>query len=539
VSRIVVSLVAGLTLLWWALGPWVPFALVALLLIPRARWWVLDRLPQRSWRTAGLAGLAVALLAGLVVVVPDGWLPIPPSPGVLVHPAYVGRPVVARPVRAEAPPAHPHLAPTGRTSSHGDAWASGAYPWAGPMGRQPEVDTAWLGLEQCAATAWDSHDRMVALCGEPSASTLRIIDPDTMRPVATKELPARPDDGHAPEACREGAFHLDDADRAVLATAERRVLAVDTSDAEDEPDLTTDETWDLSGVVPDDDCLVALMPDWEGRIWWASAGGRLGTLDPRTGRIDAFDVGAPIANSLAVDARGGVYVVTVEAAYRFTSGPGGRIQLLWRSAYDRGSERKPGQLSQGSGSTPTLVDDAVVITDNAEPRMHVVFLDRDSGEEICRAPVFADDASATDSSPVSVGSGVVVPNNHGYASPLSTLLGRSTSPGLTRIDLVDGECVETWSSDLVAPSSVVKVSWPTGVVYAYTKQPTWSGVSSWYLTAVDAHTGERIYAVRTGTGVLYDNHRAAITLAPDGAAWIATVAGLVRVRDRSSDGAAD
>ena len=38
------------------------------------------------------------------------------------------------------------------------------------------------------------------------------------------------------------------------------------------------------------------------------------------------------------------------------------------------------------------------ITDNAEPRMNVVFFRRDSGEKVCEAPVFGEDASATDNS---------------------------------------------------------------------------------------------------------------------------------------------
>ena len=61
----------------------------------------------------------------------------------------------------------------------------------------------------------------------------------------------------------------------------------------------------------------------------------------------------------------------------------------WRAAYDRGAEQKPGQLSRGSGTTPTVLPGGrVAITDNAEPRMHVSFYDTATGREICRAPVF-------------------------------------------------------------------------------------------------------------------------------------------------------
>ncbi len=206
---------------------------------------------------------------------------------------------------------------------------------------------------------------------------------------------------------------------------------------------------------------------------------------------------------------------------------------MWRTAYDRGEERKPGQLSRGSGTTPTLLDgDVVAITDNAEPRMNVVFLDRRTGREICRQPVFGKGASATENSLVSLGSAVLVENNHGYRSPLSTVLGLATEPGLARVDLAGGKCELRWTSDQVAPSSVPKASWATGLAYTYTKRPTWTGVSAWYVTATDVETGRVRWSVRTGLGTLLNNHYAAITLGPDSSLWIATLGGLVRVRDR-------
>ena len=105
-----------------------------------------------------------------------------------------------------------------------------------------------------------------------------------------------------------------------------------------------------------------------------------------------LDLDEEIANSFAVDEQG-VYVVTVEALYRLSADRTGKPQADWRTEYDRGSEQKPGQLSRGSGTTPTLLPDGLVaITDNADPRMHVLFLRRDTGEEVCAAPVFGEDA---------------------------------------------------------------------------------------------------------------------------------------------------
>ena len=83
--------------------------------------------------------------------------------------------------------------------------------------------------------------------------------------------------------------------------------------------------------------------------------------------------GESIANSFAMDESGGVFIVSTHALYRFDV-RSGRPSVTWRKTYDRGSRVKPGQVSQGSGTTPTLVGSAsspgggsIAITDNADP----------------------------------------------------------------------------------------------------------------------------------------------------------------------------
>ncbi|WP_182524929.1 hypothetical protein [Nocardioides dongkuii] len=525
----------GVVLLHHLLGPVVLLVAGGALLVPRVRAWLR---PSRRVVAIGLA--AAVVVTGLVVLVPDGWLPIPPGSGTLVAPSYLGRPARAEPIPMEVPQ-HPGLAPNGRSSMHNDAWASDAYAGPGPLGDSPEVDTAWYGLEECATLAFDEHDRIVALCGDLSGPTLHVLDPESMRPLVTKDLPARSGDtGKRPweDLCGGSYFYLDDEDRAVVATTDQRILVVATDDGAGDPDLTVDASYDLSSAVPDGDCLIALLPDWEGRIWWVTRDGTVGTVVPGEGDADpvvrTLDLGEEIANSISTGADGGVYVVTVEALYKLAADDRRDVPVVrWRTAYDRGTEQKPGQLSRGSGTTPTLLPGGLVaITDNADRRMHVVFLRTDDGAEVCRAAVFEEGESATDNSLVAVGDGVVVENNHGYSGPWSTLLGRTTSAGLARVDVAEGECEVVWTSPETAPTSVPKASLATGLVYAYTKRPSWWGVNAWYLTAIDARTGRRAFSVRTGLGAMFNNHYAAVTLGPDGSAYVATMAGMVRVRDR-------
>ncbi len=515
---------------WLAAGPWPVLALLVLLVVPRVR-----RAVGPTWRSAGIVLALVVLTTGVVVVLPDGWLPIPPGPGLLVTPSYVGAPATAQPVTVEVP-RNPAMAPNGTSSMHDDAWASDTYTWGGPLGVDPQVDTAWFGIEECATLAFTSSGTLVALCGDVQGPTLHLLDPDTMHKLDSLELPDRPGGrGKRPwqDLCAGAYFYLDDQERAVVATTDRRVLVVSTSDADGDPRLTEVRSYDVAAQVPEDDCLVALMPDWAGRIWFGTEQGRMGVIDRSTGDAESIDLDGGLANSFAVD-EDGVYVVTDEALYRLAVAASGTVSVDWRTPYDRGSGQKPGQLSQGSGTTPTVLPGGLVaITDNAEPRMDVVVLRTSDGSEVCRVPVFEDGESATENSLVSVGDGVIVENNYGYAGPLSTTLGRTTSPGLARVDVSADGCSVAWTSDEVAPTSVPKVSLANGLLYAYTTTASAWLVNAWYLTSIDVRTGETAFSVRTGTGLLSNNHYAAVTLSPEGAAYIATLSGMVRVRDGS------
>ncbi len=526
------AFLVSVAVLVWALGPLLLLLALGALFHPRVRDWL-----RPTRRVVAIWTGAVLALVGIVILIPDGYLPVPPGIGAMAAPRYTGRPALPNPIELDVPQ-HPRLAANGSSSMHNDGWASDAYAGPGPLGESPEVDTAWYGVKECATLAFDTRKRLIALCGSYSGPVLHVIDPESMRPQDTFELPARRDNGNGKrpweDLCGGAYFFLDDQDRAVVATTERTVVVLTTADGDGEPDLTVQATYDLTRQVPEDDCLIALMPDWEGKIWYATEDGRVGFVDNGTGKATVRELGEEIANSLAVGRDGGVYAVTVDALYRLGVDGARRPTVRWRTPYDRGTRTKPGQLSRGSGTTPTILPGGLVaITDNAEPRMRVQVYDTADGDLVCQRAVFADGASATDNALVSVGDGVIVENNHGYRNPLSTLLGFTPEGGFARVDVAGGKCEETWTSEAIAPTSVAKVSLETGLVYAYTKRSSLLGVNAWYFTALDARTGRTVWSVRVGIGSMFNNHYSAVTLAPDGSAYVATLAGLVRVRDRS------
>ncbi len=465
-------------------------------------------------------------------------VPIPNEPGQGEAPSFTGAPWTPQPVASFDVPRHPFMAPNGRSNMHNDAYMTDAYPGAGPTGRAPIVESTWLGLEECASISFDTRGRIVGLCGTADGARLRMLDPATLETLAVLALPprsVRPGTTPLNDFCAAGYFYLDHLDRAVLSTNTNQVWVLSQTDL---PTFALDRAYDLNAHVPPPDCLASVLPDWSGRLWFLSKGGIVGTIDPVSGAISSIATGESVANSFAIDETGGVYIVTDRALYRFDADQRGAPSVSWRVTYDRGSRVKPGMLSQGSGTSPTLIGtDYVAIADNADPRMHVEVYHRARAPVterlVCREAVFAAGASTTENSLIAVGNALIVENNYGYVNPTSTSRGATTAPGLARVDFdpATGVCSTAWTSTEVAPTSVAKASLATGLVYAYGKPASEHGTDAWYLTALDIRTGATAFRVMTGKGYLYNNHYAPISLGPDGSAYAGALGGLIRISD--------
>jgi hypothetical protein len=491
-----------------------------------------------------LAVLPVLLVALLPAAAgANGALPIPALPTDWLSEPFSGTPATANPLPHEPIGQNPFLSANGTSSMHDDAYASDAYEVSGPLGRNLTVRSASYGVSECATIAFDSRHRIVGLCGALDGFRLRLIDPVTLRTVGGDLVTSRRDllsfQNPFSDICGGTYFSLDSHDVAYVLTTTKQVWKVQVG----EDGFTRLGTYDASAVVPDGDCMVATMPDWHGNIFFATQQGRVGVIDPGTGTVKAmrFPDGEGIYNSLAGDETGAIYLVTTHRLAAVEADATGTPVVRWSTPYDRGTQQKPGQLSQGSGTTPTLIgQDLVAITDNAEPRMHVVFYQRNGtrsdsgpGRELCRVPVFGDGASDTENSLVYAGGrSVIVENNYGYAGLQSTMLGKTSAPGVAKVTLnPDESCQVDWTNPIVAPTSVPKVSLGNGLLYVYAKPAGCLLCDYWYLAAIDVRTGATRWMQRTGNGVQWNNHYAAIYLGPDGAAYMPTLAGLIRFAD--------
>jgi hypothetical protein len=493
-------------------------------------------------RLRSLAAVAAAgVLALSVSVSGSSSASAQPDPGPLGYalpPTFVGAPVTPQPLGAPPVPQNPYLAPNGRSSMHDDAYSTDAYAVSGPTGRGLTLRSATYGVRECATIAFDSHDRIVGLCGGLEGFTMMVIDPVTLRPVSQLRLSTRDFAKTAnpfSDLCGGTYFFLDGQDRAYATTTESAIAEVSVSAA---GKLVGGRKWPLASHLASGDCLVATGVDWSGRLWWFSQHGTVGTLDRATGAVHALQLpaGEEIYNSVSSDETGGVFIVSTHQTYRLDADAAGTPSVTWAIPYDRGTRKKPGQLSQGSGTSPTLIGERwIAIADNAEPRSHVIVYDRRTGvpaaeREHCSVPVLADGASATENSLVAAGSSVIIENNYGYAGPQSTMLGKTTTPGVSRVMIDPDGCHVAWTNPTVAPTSVPKASLGNGLVYVYSKPPK-NPLDAWYITAIDIRTGATRWSRLTGLGLPWNNHYAAIYLGPDGTLYIATMMGLIRLAD--------
>jgi hypothetical protein len=471
-------------------------------------------------------------------------------------PAVAGAPHAPRPLPAPEVPPHPFMAQHGASCMHVDPFTTNTYAWPGPLGHAPEVSSRSMGFlgGECPTVNFDSKGRIVTVCVRDRWPSLVLLDPETLQVIDRHALPKR----RAPllrlrKALQDtsgGAyFYLDEQDRAVVGTAEGAIVIVGVKDTPEGPRFEVEEEIDLAEHLRNRagklDKITAVLPDYAGNYWFV---GRYGTVGVVTSdrQVHAIRLaGEEIENSLSM-APEGAYVVSDHALYRFELEPGRGPKQVWREAYDRGARTKVGQINRGSGTTPTLLGrDFIAIADNAEPRMNVLVYRRGREAEerlVCKTPVFHDGQSATENTLIGHGRSLIVENNAGYDIFRTMRRGKTSSPGIARLDVREDEsgCDLVWESDEISQTTVPKLSTASGLIYVYTKLPNApERTDAYYFTAIDFATGKTAYRVLTGTGVRYDNNWAAISLAPDGTAYVGVLNGLIRVRDTKDSPLAD
>ena len=245
-----------------------------------------------------------------------------------------------------------------------------------------------------------------------------------------------------------------------------------------------------------------------------------------------------IENSFATDQHGGVYIATDRKLYRFVAGRGGGRGSPGRSAIPTATSHKPGQVDDGTGTTPDR--DAGRLRQHHRQR-------RPDGRRrvphagsscthgrcgcamVCKVPVFTQAARApTENSLIAAGRSMIVENNYGYKGPTSVDRRQLTAPGFARIDINrDGTgCRLVWTQhDRARPDRRPEaVARRNGLIYTYTKDP--GAIGSLVLDRAGLpHRPRRLQAVRrepasaTTTTTPGSRSAAARTAVPRDARW--------------------
>ena len=468
-------------------------------------------------------------------------------------------------------PQNPFMAANSFSHVHNDAWMSDVYTVAGPLGRKLEVLSntmaeARLNPEspvfQGLGTV-DSHGRLVLSCHGVGEWSLVLVDPVSLKVLARKLMPTPP---NLAKAVGTSYVYLDDRDQLVVMvydpgkdvddpeddTNKIQVMKIVESSGDFPFEFEVASEYDVTDQVPEGDNIAGLLPDWQGRIWFAVRGNAtVGVLDPGTGSVETLQkpLEGSITNTFAMD-RDAAYVDTTAKMYRIEAGPDGVPQVVWEEEYDNIGSRKDGQLSAGTGTSPTILGNGsyVAIADNADPMQVVVFrtekkLRQDEERKVCEVKVFENaEGGALENSLIGLGQSLIVYNNYGYNldTVFETFESGQSEPGIARVDIDPNGtgCQLVWENDnITLTNAVAKMSNRTGLIYAVTrKYDTESyedpGLDVYYFSAIDFQTGEVVWERLLGTGFGYDSF-SGVMIGPTGTAYLPQFGGLIAVRDTS------
>jgi hypothetical protein len=216
-----------------------------------------------------------------------------------------------------------------------------------------------------------------------------------------------------------------------------------------------------------------------------------------------------IQNSFSVGPDG-VYIVSNAALYKFFFNEETKqIELDPKWApnykrdgliYDNDRKVKPGHLNNGSGTTPTIIDDRfVAIVDNAPSQVNLNVFRQEDGRLVSKLPLFEPGGGAVENSVVAYKDSLIVGNTYGYVDPF---MENETPGGIMRFDYdaEKGEYVrvEGWpaTGHFDAKTATPKLSTANGLFYAYQRDMEQEGHRDWMLTAVDFRTGLRVYSIK-------------------------------------------
>ena len=462
---------------------------------------------------------------------------------------FVGEAVVAEPTAPKNIPDHPILNNDGDSRIHNDHYNTGVYDRPGPVGPAIDITTNFLGMPTgiCAMMTILENGYIVGSCfiadGLGAVDvTLTMFDNENLNIVAERNIGPRP---FIPNSSG-GAYFTMDAEENIIIGPPNNLQQYHVAVTDGVPTFEQDASMDMSPYIRENSLLQDSVIDYQGRLWFMATTGEVGYVNLETEEVKTIDLASdldvcPLAddnevlqNSIAHD-ENAIYLVTCRALYRLSANAEGEVRIDWSAPYDTGSEISG--ILPGSGTSPTLFgteDDLVTICDNADGQINVLVIDRASGTEVCKTPLFRTGESATENSSIGYGDEVVIANNDGFGGPFAPA--NTIVKGLERYRVLrDGDgnptgCEQVWKNDEAIINSN-QLATESGVIWGYGADPDIKDEDVFYLGAHDWETGEEIFRAYVGNGKPFDPITGQVHMPPDGSFVIGALQGAILMRD--------
>jgi len=546
-------------------------------------------------RNLSRAGIVLVVLSALLIACGnDDETPTlqPADDQTASHPAWLTDP--------NEPPKNPYLADSVWSTAHRNSYCQGSSPYAGPS--EPpvgEIEDYIPGRPVCmhvlfsspypdgSRVIWGASSRFHVFKADPNGQQLRYIDRlptaemqadpmtnemvDSLGKMKAKELADLMDQTYPQEKSESGAepgmsgvYYLLDKDNIFYQPRGKTIYAYgDKIEGDRLSPIDLKRSW----TVPDDkfprsdDFLFGVLMTYDGKLVFYSVFGMVGvvdrSLDPDTAQFVQLPEGDYIANQVACDENGGIYIVTEKRMHR-VQWTGKELTLdptkgAWSAEYEGAviEGRK-----EGSGASPSLMgvrdqDKFVVITDGARI-MNLVLFWRDEIPDDWEQMPGTKDRRIAAQVPVTYGfpdidltwseQSVLV---RGYSAFVVNDVLKKTHPNIVVNVVMSGEpdwapygCEKfTWDPQ----TRQLKSDWSNQEISIPNCVPTMSSASSiayvigqregmWTLEAIDWDTGESAWYYEIGDKSRHNSAYAAIEIGPDGTIYYSTFWGIMRIR---------
>ena len=358
---------------------------------------------------------------------------------------------------------------------HDDAFSSDVFSGISPKGdltftfetKQGAVPTILLGS--------DGFLQVICVRNESANGSMQrtpyllLLNSETMETVASLKLPAG-------TALNNIYGFLNQNDELMLANG-KNIYQIAHFQQNNKWEFNIKNEFKLESAT-DDFEFVGITPDWEGNIWFASYDSKAGFLNPKNGQFSLISLSdikdEIVANSIS-SSPAGTAIATTHAIYVLNL-KNCKPEISWKAEYDRGTKVKPGQLSWGTGSSPSFFGpksgyEYLTLLDNGTEGTHLNIYNSENGNLIASELAFdGDPEQGSENSPIAFGNSVIIASTFGFPYPASSSATDEKGVlknGVQRFDVNDdGKGAKAiWYNKEIRSTSVPKMGKDSGKIH--------------------------------------------------------------------------